>query len=96
MEISQKHNIILGCPDFVNTGPKWIEKANTCCGINVPTPTTFNTHFWKKKIQEGVKQEEFFDQSFDGSGDYEEGKKIVSEKSSKFYTLFDSGVYNDI
>lgn len=92
MELSKKHNIHLGCPDFVNTGHKWLEKANTCCGINVPNPTMYNTHHWKKLRQEGFNWKEIFDVTWDGSGDKEEGLKIMKSKSSKFYSLQDAGI----
>ena len=92
LQIAEKHDMILGCPDFVNTGPKWKEKANTCCGIDVPNPTTFNTHYFKKMIQEGKKPEAVLKATYDGVGDYDQGEAIVRGKQSEFYTLRDAGV----
>lgn len=89
LEISKKHNIILGCPDFVNTGKDWKEQANTCCGVDVKNPCTFNTHYFKKYWQEGKCNEEILKLTYDGTGDYEEGKQIIDGSTKKMYTLKD-------
>lgn len=91
LDLSKKYDILLGCPDFVNSGPHWKERANTCCGIDVPNPTTFNTHFWKKGIQENKKPLQILRETWDGSGNWEVGKKIVFGDSNDFYTLKDAG-----
>lgn len=92
LELGDKYDIILGCPDFVNSGPSHVEKANTCCGIDVPNPTTFNTHYFKKLAQEGLSQEEILERTYDGSADYEEGKKVLSGERTEFFTLRDAGI----
>lgn len=92
LDVSRKYDIILGCPDFVNTGPNWVERANTCCGINVPNPTTYNSHVWKLRIQNGESPESVLLDTWDGSGDKQQGEDIVYGKPSKFFTLRDAGV----
>ena len=92
LELSKKYDITMGCPDFVNSGPNWIEKTNTCCGINVSNPTTFNTHHWKQLRQQEHCWEEILLNTWDGIGDREEGVKILRGNSDKFYTLKDAGI----
>jgi len=90
LQISEKENMILGCPDFVNTGWKWKEKANTCCGINVLAPSTFNTHHWKKRLQNGEKDwRKILQESFQGFGDKNLAEKIIKGQETKFYTFND-------
>lgn len=92
LEIAKKYDMILGCPDFVNTGPDWYEKANTCCGIDVPNPCTYNTHYWKGYLQEGRSPEDVEGLTWDGVGNRDEGQKIINGRGSKFYTMKDAGV----
>lgn len=92
LDLSTKYGIRLGCPDFVNTGKYWIEQANTCCGINVPNPATFNTHNFKRLKQEGKSTEEIIKLTYDGAGDMEQAKAIIEGKKCKFYTLKDAGL----
>lgn len=92
LDLSKRYGIILGCPDFVNTGPDWVEKAGTCCGIDVPNPTTFNTHYWKRMAQEGKLPEEILNTTWDGSGEWKQAEAIVRGEKSEFYTLADAGV----
>jgi len=92
IEIAKKHDMILGCPDFVNSGIKHCEMANTCCGIDVPNPCTFNTHYFKALAQKGMLPEEIISQTFDGSGDIEEGRAIINGTAKDMYTLKDAGV----
>lgn len=92
LEIATKYGIVLGCPDFVNTGANWRELANTCCGINVLNPTTYNSHHWKQRIQNGEAPEKVLLETWDGSGDKKQGEDIVHGKKSPFYTLKDAGV----
>ncbi len=89
LEIAKAHDVILGCPDFVNTGWDWKERANTCCGVDVPNPCTFNTHFFKKLRQEGLTLQEVLDESWDGTGDRETGCSIVLGSCKDFYNLND-------
>ncbi len=91
LDLSKKHGIRLGCPDFVNSGKDWKETANTCCGINVPNPCTFNTHNFKKYAQEGRSASEIMEATFDGSGDIKQGLSIIMGEDSDFYTLKDAG-----
>lgn len=93
IDIAKKHNIILGCPDFVNTGPNHRESVNTCCGIQVPNPCTYNTHFWKHYIQGGrLSLEEVEEMTWDNVGDREEGRKIITGKPGDFFSMKDAGV----
>ena len=92
-DLALKHGMILGCPDFVNTGPKWVERANTCCGIDVPNPSTFNTHHWKYLLQKGVLGPKgIVTQTYEGIGDKNEGIAIIKGTHSKNYTMKDAGV----
>lgn len=92
IEIAKKYNIKLGCPDFVNSGKNYIEPANTCCGIDVPNPCTYNTHFFKKYAQQGLNSEEIQKKCFDHSANGEQGLKIIKGEKSGFYTLKDAGI----
>jgi len=90
LDLSKKYGIRLGCPDFVNSGIYWVEEANTCCGINVANPCTFNTHHFKKKKQEGLSEREILQSCWDGTGDWKQGKQIVEgTPGCDFYTLKD-------
>jgi DNA repair photolyase len=59
LRIADKEGIVLGCPDFVNSGSKWYEKANTCCGINVENPLSLIPTFGKSNYKRGKIQETF-------------------------------------
>jgi len=91
-EIADDVGIRLGCPDFVNTGSDWKEQANTCCGINVPNPSLFNTHYWKSMLQAGHDKEHIENTTWEGIGNKEEGLKILTGKKGDFYTMKDAGV----
>ena len=90
-EIADKYGIKLACPDFVNSGKDRIEPANTCCGVNVQNPCTFNTHYFKKFKQLGKASTTIFDRTWDGTGDEETGKKIINGIKCELYTLRDGG-----
>lgn len=92
LALAKRYDIVLGCPDFVNSGPDWREEAGTCCGIDVPNPTTFNTHHWKRRIQDGEDSDQVLEETWDGVGDFEVGRAIVEGWPSEFYTLADAGV----
>ena len=85
--IATQEGIRLGCPDFVNTGWGWKEQANTCCGVNVPNPSLFNTHHWKKLKQDGVAEEEILNQTWEGIGERALAEKVVCGKKCQFYTM---------
>jgi hypothetical protein len=90
-EIADKYDIILGCPDFVNVRRDWVNMTNTCCGIDVERPTTYNTHTWRNLLLNGKSVEEIVEDTWDGIGNYEEGQKILTGKSKIMYTMFDAG-----
>lgn len=92
LTLAKKHNIKLGCPDFVNTGADRIEPTNTCCGVDVPNPCTFNTHHFKKLKQKGIPDDIIVKTCYDHSGDYQQGIDIITGKQSNFYTLKDAGL----
>lgn len=89
LNLSIKYNIRLGNPDFVNTGKNWIEQSNTCCGINVPNPCTFNSHYFKKYKQLGKTDEQIIKLTYDGTGDLEKGKGIIKGTCKNMYNLKD-------
>jgi len=88
-QIALEKGMRLGCPDFVNTGWGWKEKANTCCGINVPNPSRFNAHNWKHLIQKGLSPKEAYQKTWEGIGDRETAQKILRGNKCEFYTIKD-------
>lgn len=86
-QIAKEKKMILGCPDFVNTGWLWPEKANTCCGITVQNPSRFNTHHWKRLIQKGKSPKEAYKETWEGIGDRETAQKILKGKNCDLYTM---------
>lgn len=89
LDLGKKYDIIMGCPDFINSG-KYVESVNTCCGIHVPNPCTFNTLNWKQeKYLKGRYSPEVIDETFDGVGDYKTGKSIYDGTKSDFFTMKD-------
>ncbi len=91
LAIAARLDMILGCPDFVNSGPTYRERANTCCGIDVPAPCTFNTHYFKRYAQDGLTADEILAKTNDGSGDPALAEKIVTGVECEFFTLRDAG-----
>lgn len=91
LDLSKKYNIHLGCPDFVNSGTNWRERANTCCGVEVQNPCTFNTHHFKRAAQRGKTVQQILDETWDGSGNYEQGKAIIEGTDKTMYNLKDAG-----
>lgn len=89
LRLSEKYEITLGCPDFVNSGKRWLEKANTCCGVTAINPCTFNTHYFKKYWQMGYTPDEIFELTWDGTGNPETGRAIIEGTTKEFYTLKD-------
>jgi len=85
LEIGERHGIVIGSPDFVNSGWRDCQKTNTCCGLNVRNPCTFNSHHFKLAVQEGRDPLE----TWDGVGDYDAGKEVIQGKSKDIYTLAD-------
>jgi len=89
MEIADEEGINLSCPDFVNTGWGWKDRANTCCGINVPNPTWFNSHHFKQLMQEGHQPADIDLECWEGIGDRETGMKILRGEKCDLYTMGD-------
>jgi DNA repair photolyase len=90
-ELANKYRIYLGCPDFVNTGQNYVQQRNTCCGVNVSNPTLFNAHIFKYNLQNGKNSEYILEHCWDGVGDREEGKKILTGEAEGMYTMADAG-----
>lgn len=95
IEIAKANDIVLGCPDFVNSGPEYYQDCNTCCGINVPKPTTFNAHEWKRQLQKGVDPDVILATTWDGVGDYELGEKVMYGRTKQMYTMADAGMVTE-
>ena len=90
IDIAKKYDIILGCPDFTNSGWNYVQNCNTCCGVSVKNPLLFNTHNWKRIKQLMNKtDEEILEETWDKVGNLEMGKKILTERSKKIYTMED-------
>jgi len=79
----------LGCPDFINTGWGYKEPANTCCGINVPNPSRFNTHHWKHLLQKGKSPKQVYKDTWEGIGDRELAQKILKGQKCDYFTIKD-------
>jgi len=85
LDIADRHDIILGCPDFVNSGWGDRQRSNTCCGLDVKNPCTWNTHHFKLAVQNG----EDPINCWDGVGDYKAGVEIIKGSAEGMYTLKD-------
>lgn len=87
IDLARKYNIDLGCPDFVNSG-SFVQRANTCCGIDVKNPCTFNVVTWKKMRND---QKKILEKTWDGIGDYESGRKVMygETEDEDFFTMKD-------
>lgn len=95
IDLAKKYDIVLGSPDFVNSGWGYVENSNTCCGVNVDNPCTWNVMTWKRIIQatgdcvdDFVKEERYLD-TWDGVGDYKEGIDVLHGGESDKFTLDD-------
>jgi len=90
LDIAREEGMELGCPDFVNTGWGWKEPANTCCGIDVPNPSLFNSHHFKQRLQSLQNPQEIIEDTWEGIGDKETGTKIVLGEPCDMYTMGDA------
>lgn len=93
--IAKDEGIILGCPDWVHTGKNWEARANTCCGVNVPRPSKFNTHYFKRLRQKGQTPAQIIKATWEGIGNKDEAKIILNTRHSKDYkgyTMADAGM----
>lgn len=90
--VAEEEGIRLGCPDFVNTGKNWKERANTCCGVNVPNPSKFNTHWWKMFLQKGYSVDTVVSKTYEGIGDKRLAMKILRGIPCNNYTMRDAGL----
>jgi DNA repair photolyase len=89
IEIAKEEDIILGCPDFINSG-RYIEEANTCCGIDVPNPFKNTAINWKRKMMQGyTDKEEILDLCWDGVGDPGDAIDMLQGRKKDFYSLKD-------
>jgi hypothetical protein len=89
LQIAEDENIVLGCPDFVNSGWDWTERANTCCGIDVPNPSLFNSHHFKILKQLNVDEADIYKRTWEGIGDSETGCDIIYGNACDMYTIKD-------
>lgn len=91
--IADEEGITLGCPDFVNVPKKWRSLTNTCCGISVPRPFYFNTHFWRRLLQKNKIPKQVLKETWEGIGtesDYQQAKTIIYGTSKTKYTMRDA------
>jgi DNA repair photolyase len=102
INIAKRYDIILGCPDFVNAGWEYYERSNTCCGLNVDNPCTWNTVTWKRKIQEEAGEyphlyvsmtpnfiKDVIEPSWDGVGNFQDGIDLLDGKKKDMFNLDD-------
>lgn len=95
IDLAKKYDIILGSPDFVNSGWDYWEQSNTCCGVSVDSPCTWNMMHFKRAVQvsmdsveEYIKNERYKD-AWDGVGSYEEGVAVLTGKDKDKFSLWD-------
>lgn len=88
IQIAKETGIILGCPDFINSG-EYQEETNTCCGIDVPNPCKFNMINWKKLKQWGLNDEAVLKATWDGVGSFEYGSRLLAGEIKNLYSLGD-------
>jgi DNA repair photolyase len=90
IKIAQDEGIVLGCPDFVNSGA-YTEpsEVNTCCGLRVPNPCTMNFITWKRMRAQGLSDSAILGNSYDGVGDSEEAAELLKGDVKNLYTLKD-------
>jgi hypothetical protein len=92
LALGHDYGIDIGCPDFVNSGPHYREPANTCCGLDVPRPSLFNAHTWKRMLQDKQDPRDILDETWEGIGDREMGRAVMFGTTDKFYTMKDAGM----
>jgi DNA repair photolyase len=89
ISIAEDAGVILGSPDFVHSG-RYQESSNTCCGITVPHPCTFNMINWKKLYLSGVTDvDDLLRRTWDGVGDYDAGRRLLEGKNKDMFSLKD-------
>lgn len=88
IEVSRQEGIRLGMPDWVNSGD-FAETANTCCGVNVSNPCTFNYPTWKRLKAQGLSDADVLAQSWDGVGNLEYGAQLLKGEVDGMYSLND-------
>ena len=91
--IADEEGITLGCPDFVNVPKGWCSTTNTCCGVSVPKPFHFNTHFWRRLLQKNKTPKQVLKKTWEGIGtksDYQQAKTIIYGTSKDIYTMKDA------
>jgi len=92
-QIAQEEGIELGCPDYVNVPAGWKSQTNTCCGVDVSNAFTFNTHCWKRRLQEGQEADSILAATWEGLGTPEDqsmGRLLLTRRSKAFYTMMDA------
>jgi hypothetical protein len=96
IDLAKKYNIRLGCPDFVNAGWGYMETSNTCCGVNVQNPCTFNAMTIKKRLQKGENFKDIVKDCWDGVGDYWNGIDQLMGTKKDMFSLKDAGCPYDL
>jgi len=94
IELCRKYQIDFSTPDYVNT-QGYIQKTNTCCGLNIRNINEFNVMTCKKKIIEKYKvldkntEKELFDLTFDGLGNKRKDKYIILNELKKIRGIYE-------
>ena len=93
-DIAEQEGIILGCPDFVNVRKDYSCPANTCCGVSVPKPFTFNTHHWRNDLVAGENKSTILVSTWEGIGTIDDQSKgcsiLCSKEEQDYYTFNDA------
>lgn len=90
IQIAQEQDVILGCPDFVNSDT-YRERSNTCCGVEVENPCTFNFITWKRDLlDKGGLDKNYLESTWDGIGDFSKGESHFFCQSHDAYNWQDT------
>jgi len=93
LAIAEGHGAKIGCPDFANAG-RFLPTTNTCCGVDVDRPCTFNIINWRKiGLERGEVKLSDALATYDGVGDYAEGLALFGGVLPDRWHLGDCGIF---
>ena len=97
LSIGSEMGFHVGCPDFVNAG-RVRPTTNTCCGVDVQNPCTFNFINWRATgLDRGEVKPADVVRTWDGVGNLEAGLKTFSGKNgATHYSLADTGIFEKV
>lgn len=93
LAIATSHGVKIGCPDFANAG-RFLPTTNTCCGVDVERPCTFNIINWRKiGLERGEVMLSDVLATYDGVGNYAEGLALFGGVLPDRWHLGDCGIF---